>query len=101
MIRIEPTEFTVCGLAPDHPEAYIWSITIQRRDANSWAVVHAGHCLNYAGEWDYEPIPSERTVDFLISHRFSLERAKELAVAAYPEVVVNGYHVEDGKLVTP
>lgn len=98
-IRVEPTTYEICGLPEDDENASVWTITVERRDVDSWAVCRHGRCLGKDGEWDLEPIPSSRTTRWLWSHRFSLERAVELAVEAYPHVVINGYRVVDGKLV--
>lgn len=40
------------------------------RDVTRWAVTRNGDCLNRAGTWDYEPLPSDRTDDWLKEHRF-------------------------------
>ena len=43
----------------------------QRSGPDKWAIRQRGMCLNKLGEWEYEPIPSERKDDFIGRCRFS------------------------------
>lgn len=46
------------------------------RHDDRWAIRRAGRrCLSRAGEWDHEPIPSERDGDWLDGHRFTRDEA--------------------------
>ena len=49
-------------------------ITIQRiarpDGPDRWAIKHHGNCLNKNGEWEHEPIPSNRDEDFLARCRY-------------------------------
>lgn len=99
-IRVEPTRYTVCGLPEDDVNVSAWSLSIEwRGPGDLWAVVHMGKCLSTSGKWHYEPLPSSRTTFWKSKHRFSLERAKALALKAYPKLVINGYCVREGRLV--
>lgn len=42
---------------------------------DKWAIRNRGECLNRNGEWEYEPLPSSRTDEFLERCRFSLADA--------------------------
>ncbi len=35
-----------------------------------WAVVRNEYCLTKSGAWEYEPLPSSRTADFIAATRF-------------------------------
>jgi hypothetical protein len=72
-------------------EADTWSLTVQWRGFDKWAVTNGGHtCLGSDGEWDWEPIPSSREDDWLAAHRFDLETALHLAAEHAPKVTING-----------
>ena len=56
------------------------TIRIEWRGGDKWAVVDVGRlCLNSDGEWEYEPMPSNRDETFLGRCRFSFEEAVALA----------------------
>jgi hypothetical protein len=99
MIRIFPTEYTVTGLNEEDVNRAAWVITISYRSQGQWAVTNFGYCLNSAGEWDHEPSPSNRTDEWKAQHRFPLLEAQRLAVEAYPNLIISGYWVRDGKVV--
>ena len=91
----------MCALPRDHVDFITFAITVAWRGSmfadrldQCWAVVRAGKCLNRRGEWDYEPSPSSRTDRWIKGHRFTLEKALELARKAAPRVTVNGHTVE-------
>jgi len=47
------------------------SINIESRGENVWAICSIfGQCLNKQMEWEYEPLPSSRTEDFIDRTRF-------------------------------
>lgn len=51
-------------------------VFIEKRGDDSWAVTYMGMCLTSDGEgWDYEPMPSNRTEDFIKAHRFPTPEA--------------------------
>ncbi|MES2247634.1 MAG: hypothetical protein V4645_10150 [Pseudomonadota bacterium] len=62
---------------------YADDITVQRAKQLSgpplWKVCYRGSVLNQHGEWEYEPLPSSRTDEFLARCRFS---SPERAIAA-------------------
>jgi hypothetical protein len=75
-----------------------WCVTVARVPGFKgirWAIYRGGYgsgvCLNRAGDWDREPIPSGRSENWLHQHRFaSLEDAIERAKVAAPSVTING-----------
>ncbi len=67
-----------------------WTIKVEARGHGKWAVLHSGQCLGTDGEWDWESIPSDRSDEWLATHRFDLDTALDLAQEAAPRVVING-----------
>lgn len=63
-------------------------VTIEERQQMDgpalWCVAWRGRVLNRAGQWEYEPIPSEREDDFLERCRFA---SADEALAAYRATV--------------
>lgn len=66
------------------------TLAVEDRGNGQWAVTRPRRCLGVDGEWDWEPIPSEREDDWLAAHRFDLATALALAKQAAPTVAVNG-----------
>lgn len=58
-------------------------VTIQRRrqrDGSSlWSINERGNCLNNAGDWEYEPIPSSRDDAYLARTRWQTAREALMA----------------------
>lgn len=81
----------------DERDAIHFTITVEDRGDNRWAVCWAGRgCLNAAtDEWDYEMRPSEREDDWLAAHRFDLDTALAHARRLAPTLTVNGWTVAD------
>lgn len=73
---------------------HTWSVYVSYRGHGKWAVLVGGEnskrCLDAQGRWDWESIPSERTGEWLASHRFRLEDALALAREHAPKVKRNG-----------
>jgi hypothetical protein len=95
-VRQWVSQYTVSGVAAEKPEQYagIWHIEVTRAmqmdGTELWAARWMGRCLNRRGQWDLEPIPSDRTDRWLASHRFPFDEAMRLAEKAAPDVTVNG-----------
>ncbi|WP_217925125.1 hypothetical protein [Miltoncostaea oceani] len=54
-------------------------VTISLRDRDRWAIVRSGgFCMNRSGQWEYEPLPSSRSDDFIARTRFTLTEATEI-----------------------
>jgi hypothetical protein len=60
-VSVEATTYTVTAVPVEVPQAYLWALTVEKRGTGSWSVNNAGYCLCTDGNWDYEPIPSERS----------------------------------------
>ncbi|MDX3637800.1 hypothetical protein PV728_48030 [Streptomyces europaeiscabiei] len=67
-----------------------FTITVEWRGSQSWAVLDGPYCLGKDGGWEYEPLPSNRDDEWLAAHRFDLDTAQQLAKQAAPHLVVNG-----------
>lgn len=87
---VRPTRYEVSLLPEDDVNYPVYALGIEARGAGRWAVVRHRMCLGVDGEWDWEPIPSERGDDWLAAHRFDLDTALRLAKQAAPGVTVNG-----------
>lgn len=92
---VRVTRYEVCCLPPDHIEAPHFTITVEWRGGDLWAVCRFKECLGTDGVWDWEPSPSNRTDEWKNAHRFDLDSALALAKDAAPEMTVNGYTVAD------
>lgn len=92
---VQATRYVVSCLPDDNINAPHFSLSVEYRGRSLWAVVRHGSCLNSAGQWSYESIPSEREDEWLADHRFDLDTALKLAKEAAPHVTVNGFTVAD------
>ncbi len=90
----EPTAFTVCAVPETVQDWDVFAITVDRTAPGRWAVRRRSRCLNDAGVWEYESIPSERSDDFLARCRFDLDTALRLAKEIAPTISVNGWTAE-------
>jgi hypothetical protein len=72
-----------------NPERRQWLLRVE--DAgDGWAVRWRNQCLNYRGDWDFEPPPKSRSADFLKRCRFSERAALNRAQNAIDELLVDG-----------
>jgi hypothetical protein len=73
----------VFPLHPDEPNEAVRerdTITIENRSKGQWAVLQHGKLvLARDGEWEWEPLPSERTEAFKRRTRYTLTQAVRLA----------------------
>ena len=94
LANVRATRYEVSLLHEDDINAHLYAVAIESRGHNGgpelWAVTWMGRCLDAHGAWDYEPIPSSRTDDWLAEHRFDFQTALRLARQAAPGVTVNG-----------
>lgn len=88
------TEVSYCALPEDDINAEQVRVRVQWRGAGRYAVLHRSFCLATDGTWEYEHIPSERTDEWLSTHRFSFDEACTLAEAAALTVTCNGLNAE-------
>jgi len=87
---VRVTRYEVSCLPEDDPERFAWTLTVEYRGRDLWAVCRMGQCLGTDGQWDYEPRPSGREDDWLKTHCFDLDTALRLAEKAAPHIVVSG-----------
>jgi hypothetical protein len=92
---VQPTRYAVSCVPEGDINASVFGLTVEYRGRSLWAVIRHGSCLNSAGQWSYESIPSEREDEWLADHRFDLDTAIKLAKEAAPLITVNGYTVAD------
>jgi hypothetical protein len=90
LIYTRITEVTVCALPDDHINYDLYAVQVQWRGGETHAVVRHKRCLNAAGEWDWEPLPSSRTDEWIADHRFDYHTALRLAAEVAPSVKCNG-----------
>ena len=84
------TAFEVYPNGLNEVDRTTWSIRVEHRGEERWAVTNLGRCLNRYGIWDSEPLPSSRTEEWLAAHRFSRDEALTLARLYAPDVTWNG-----------
>jgi hypothetical protein len=87
---VQATRYEVSIFPADARPRRHFTITIEWRGDNRWAVLDGHYCLGSDGQWEYEPLPSNRDDAWTASHRFDLETAQELARKAAPFLIVNG-----------
>jgi hypothetical protein len=93
--EVKITEYTVNAVPGESIDAHAYGITVAYAGHDRWAIRLRGRCLNTDGQWDYEPIPSERDDDWLTAHRYDRDIAIGLAVEHAPNVTVNGVRAAD------
>jgi hypothetical protein len=60
-------------------------ISVVKRDKNKWAISDGSCVFNSDHQWEYEPLPSNRSHEFIMRTRFSLKKALQLAEVAYKD----------------
>ncbi len=90
IVHTAASRYTVSVLPADHDAARHFTITVEHRGRDRWAVCHLGRCLSAGGGWSDEPRPSDATDEWLDGHRFDLDTALRLAEQAAPGLVCNG-----------
>ena len=94
-VRVQPTTYQVSAVPETHPDASLFTVAVEYRGHDLWAVTRLGECLSRAGVWEYETRPSEHTDEWLADHRFpypeAMRRAREIA----PALTVMGRTVTD------
>ncbi|MFI9344973.1 hypothetical protein ACIG0D_27460 [Streptomyces sp. NPDC052773] len=88
---VQATRYEVSLLPEGDINRLSFTINVEYRGGDRWAVVRHRQCMNAQGEWSWESVPSEREDEWLAEHRFDLDTALRLAKQAAPHVVVNGH----------
>lgn len=96
---VRESAYTVSCLPERNINTHLYEVAVLERGGPRgeirWAVCWMGRCLDAQGQWDHEPIPSEREDDWLATHRFDLDTALRLAKEAARHTEVNGITVAD------
>jgi hypothetical protein len=72
-----------------------YGIYVEDRGKGKWAVTYGGMCLGRNGEWDYEPMPSSRTDEWIAANRFDSPEEAERAFKDHkPRLRINGRTIE-------
>ncbi|MEV6219851.1 hypothetical protein [Nocardia sp. NPDC051833] len=81
---LEVGRYEVSCLPRDHPERFAFTLGVEYRGYDRWAVTHLGRCYAADGSRDNETIPSERRDEWLAAHRFPFDEALALAKQIAP-----------------
>ncbi|RAJ70229.1 hypothetical protein K378_01394 [Streptomyces sp. Amel2xB2] len=92
--NVQPTRYEV-SCVPEGIDRAHFSIHVEYRGRDLWAVTRHRECLAADGTWSWESIPSEREDEWLARHRFDLDTALELAKQVAPLLTVNGFTVTE------
>lgn len=92
---VQITRYEVSVLPESDVNRLVYTINVEYRGGDCWAVVRHQRCMNAKGEWSWESVPSERGDEWLAEHRFDRATALELAKWAAPRIVVNGHTAVD------
>lgn len=99
---VTPVKYYVSLLPEDYPDRYLFTVTVEKRAREKWAVYKGAYsysslpeALNSNGTWDYEGSAEREDLHWLDSHRFSLDEALKLAQEVAPSVGVMGFIAED------
>lgn len=94
-LAVHAVTYEVGFFPPDEEASSVFNLTVEYRGGQKWGVIKGRRCLGSDGTWDWEGIPSERTDEWLASHRFDLDAALDLARRHAPQVKVNGKTAEE------
>jgi hypothetical protein len=61
------------------------AIRVEWRGDDRWAIIRGSACYNALGEWEYEPMASNRTEEFIARCRYPLDEALRRALVAIRE----------------
>jgi hypothetical protein len=97
MIHAAIERYSYSPIPLDHPDRETWGVAVERAAPRRWAIRNLSHCLNrISGEWEYEPLPSSRTDEWLEAHRWTqLEEAQLIAARVCGSVTWNGTSAEE------
>lgn len=93
--HVQITRYEVSVLPENDINRPVFTINVEHRGGDRWAVVRHKQCMNAKGEWSWERVPSEREDEWLAEYRFDRMTALELAQWAAPRIVVNSRTATD------
>jgi len=102
--HVDVTRYEVSILPLGHRERSSWTLTVEYRGPDSWAVLWGGMALSSNDGFDYEPSSSNRDDDYKATHRFPLAQAILRAKRVAPKLTVNGWTAREvlaGRRDTP
>jgi hypothetical protein len=89
MVQATPVGWLLVPVRNEHDREIVICRRIGRGNVERWAIYQAEGmnfpCLNVDGEWEYEPMPSNRSEEFLAQCRFE---SLEVAVAHLEQYIV-------------
>ncbi|QVJ00383.1 hypothetical protein KGD82_16615 [Nocardiopsis eucommiae] len=94
-VRVQSTTYRVSAVPGTHPDASHFTVAVEYRGHDLWAVTRHAECLSRAGEWVYEILPSERTDEWVADHRFAYTEAMRRAREIAPTLTVMGRSVTE------
>lgn len=93
-VAVEPVTYEVTAYPFHDIDRDMFTIRVERRGQDSWAVLRRGACWNRrTKQFEYEPLPSSRTDAYKRTHRFPLNQALAIAREQAPLMVTNGWTV--------
>ncbi|MBG0828525.1 hypothetical protein HS041_12175 [Planomonospora sp. ID67723] len=98
--EVRVTRYDVSCLPSDDINVHAYTLTVEWRGGDIWAVMDGPFALNADGVKDYEPRPSSRDDEWLATHRFDLDTALKIAKKAAPLMTVNGLPVAGALAMT-
>jgi hypothetical protein len=87
------TEISI--MPEDMQDRRVFTIKVERVGPGSFAVRWQGECLSRDRKWVYEHIPSERTDEWKLAHRWGYDEALSVAREMAPKLESNGRTVQD------
>lgn len=90
IINAQVTRVEFCGLPEDHSAAPPFTVSVEYRGYDKWAVLWRNRCLNRDGEWVHEGMPGNRDPDTIDQIRFDYDEAMNLAGRQAATIKVRG-----------
>lgn len=75
-------EMAEAGIKPVKYQIKDGDVHVEWRGTGLWAVTRRGACLNRDGQWEFEPLPSNRDQAFFDRCRYTLDEALRAALHA-------------------
>lgn len=93
---VQATRYEVSMLPDTNMHRRQFTLYVEARGNHRWAVTSGAHgCLGSDGAWEYEMNPSERSDEWIATHRFALDVALDLAKDAARNITFMGHTVAE------